>query len=236
MFARVLVASLVLVLASCRSFEITPAVLRTATDAHPERREALARWTAGVELANEFLASEFRLSLPAGRFELDDDGMRFVGSGGEFPLRVVRSTWGDWVVRVGFAAQEREWGFVVGQRCPVNDAWVDHSFFRGVDGELASPFELASLVLHETTHVLHREGTVGFWNGVAYYGEAIFLFRYDTHSGERCANATSEEFAYFATVRDADATHRAAGRERLAAHVAEGPTESCVHAATAAMH
>ncbi|MCK6446061.1 MAG: hypothetical protein L6Q99_06675 [Planctomycetes bacterium] len=226
---RAVALSVVFALASCRSYEITPAALRTETDTRPERAEALSRWTVAIELANQFLASEFRQTLPDGRLVLADDGMRFVERDRELPMRVVRSTWGDWVVRVGFAAQEREWGFVVGQRSPVHDGLVDHSFFRGADGELTDPFAIASLVLHEATHVCYREGTVGFWNGVAYYFEAIFLFRYDTHSDERHANATSEEFRFFLVERGVDDEHKPMHRRTFEQHLAEGPTSRCTH-------
>jgi hypothetical protein len=48
------------------------------------------------------------------------------------------------------------------------------------------------VILHETTHVVFRHGTVGFWNGVAYYLEAIFLFRANDHSAERRPHDASE--------------------------------------------
>ncbi|MBI5431844.1 MAG: hypothetical protein HZA52_03320 [Planctomycetes bacterium] len=223
------VLALVGLVAGCRSLEITPVALRADAAAHPERAVALERWNGAVELTNAFLASDFRRTLPSGRYELDDGGMRFVGERATWPIRVLSTTWGDWVVRTGFAAQEREYGFVVGEQSPVNDAWVDHSFFRGGDGSLAGAGEIASLVLHETTHVVYREGTVGFWNGVAYYLEAIFLFRYASHSDERHANATSEEFRFFLVERDADDEYKPIYRRTFEQHLAEGPTSRCAH-------
>jgi hypothetical protein len=223
-------ASLALV-AGCRTITITPADLRQEAVAHPERELALEHWSSAVELANRFLASDFRRTLPPGRYELGEAGMRFVGERGELPIRVERTTWGDWIVRTGFAAQEREFGFVVGQRLPVRDALVDHSFFRGPGGELASPDSIASLILHETTHVVLREGTVGFWNGVAYYLEAIFLFRYETHSGERHANGTSEEYRFFRLASDGGAERAAEVRRAFAQHLAVGATPRCAHGA-----
>ena len=37
---------------------------------------------------NEFLASDWRRTLPAGRFELAPDGMRFVTAQGTWPIAV----------------------------------------------------------------------------------------------------------------------------------------------------
>lgn len=219
----------ILLVAGCRSLEITPGALREDPDLHPERALALERWTAAVELANEFLTSSYRRTLPPGRYDLDDGGMRFVGEHGELPMRVFSTTWGDWVVRTGFRAQERELGFVVGRRPPVRDELVDNSFLRGSDGELAGASSLARLVLHETTHVLYRDGTVGFWNGVAYYLEAIFLLRSATHSDERSANATSEEFGYFLLEREAEEEYASIYRQAFEEHLAQGPTSRCTH-------
>jgi hypothetical protein len=215
--------------ASCRSLEITPAALRDGTESRPERAAALERWTESIELANGFLASEFRRTLPAGRYELGEDGMRFVTASRTWPIRVVSSSWGDLVVRTGFAAQEREWGFVVGSRSPADDPLVDHSFFRYADRSPMGPAEIASLVLHETTHVVFREGTVGFWNGVAYYLEAIFLLRTAKHSDEWLPNATDEEFRFFHFARAAAPEYRSIYVQALEEHLAAGPTSSCTH-------
>jgi hypothetical protein len=131
----------------------------------------------------------------------------------------------------GFLAQEREFGFVVGARAPDRDELVDHSFFRDHEGALVDAASIARLVLHETTHVVYREGTVGFWNGVAYYLEAVFLFRYATHSDERHARATGEEFEYFRLERDAQDEHKPIYRRFFEEHVARGPTSRCIHGA-----
>lgn len=123
--------------------------------------------------------------------------MRFVTPLGTWPIAVRCNWWGDVCVACGFAAQEREYGFVVGEREPERDRLVDNSFFQYGDGARKPAYELAELFLHETTHVVWREGTVGFWNGVSYYLEAIFLFRYSNHSDERKARGTGEEFTWW---------------------------------------
>jgi hypothetical protein len=222
-------AVLLVLVAGCRSLEITPAVLRAEAAERPDRATALTTWTEAVHLANEFLGSSYRLTLPSGRYELDDAGMRFVTEHRTWPIRVVSSSWGDLVVRTGFAAQEREFGFVVGSQPPKRDALVDHSFFRYSSGELLGPVEVASLVLHETTHVVCREGTVGTWNAIAYYLEALFLLRASKHSAERHAHATSEEFRFFRLVEsESDEEAKAIYRRAFEEHLAD-PEPFCVH-------
>ena len=186
-----------------------------------ERREIVATWREATERANAFLASPYRRTLPAGRYEFDDrDGMRFVTAAGTWPIAVRCTTWGDLCVACGFAAQEREDGFVVGSRGRARDRLVDNSLFvSGWGGWRASSDGVADLILHETTHVVWREGTVGFWNGVSYYLEALFLFRYANHSDERRPNATDEEFGWFAAAQQPDS---------IAAHLAQ-ESDTCRH-------
>jgi hypothetical protein len=224
----------------CGGVPLTPAAISGAPVAEDVRRDVVATWREAVALANEFLASPFRATLPAGRFELADDaGMRFVTDAGAWPITVRCTTWGDVVVWFGFAAQEREDGFVVGSMAPERDRLVDNSLFVNGSGWRKPASDVADLVLHETTHVVWREGTIGFWNGVAYYVETIFLFRYSNHSDERRANATDEEFAWFLgdrQLRAADTPFGAAGaaaaiaalQEARARHLLEG-RDTCRH-------
>jgi hypothetical protein len=139
--------------------------------------------------------------------------MRFVTAAGVWPITVRCTTWGDVVVWFGFAAQEREDGFVVGSMAPERDRLVDNSLFVNGSGWRKPASDVADLVLHETTHVVWREGTIGFWNGVAYYLETIFLFRYSNHSAERRANATDEEFDWFVNERAVRDGRRRSARE-----------------------
>jgi hypothetical protein len=197
--ARALLLAMVpIAVGGCSGVPLTPAAISGAPVPEDVRRDVVATWREAVALANDFLASPFRATLPAGRFELADDaGMRFVTDAGSWPIAVYCTPWGDVCVAFGFAAQEREWGFVVGSMAPERDRLVDNSLFVYASGWRKPARDVADLVLHETTHVVWREGTIGFWNGVAYYLETIFLFRYSNHSDERRANATDEEFAWF---------------------------------------
>jgi len=208
--ARVLAASATLLLlggAGCASVELTPAAVERALVEAPAPARAAATWRKAVALANEFLASAQRRTLPEGRIELSDaTGMRFVTSAGTWPIAVCCTSWGDVCVSFGFAAQEREWGFVVGSKEPERDRLVDNSLFVGPAGLPKVASDVAHLILHETTHVVWREGTVGFWNGVSYYLESILLFRYSNHSDERRPNATDEEFDWFMHERALRAT------------------------------
>jgi len=171
---------------------------------------------------NEFLASDWRRTLPAGRFELDDEsGMRFVTAAGTWPISVHCNWYGDLCVATGFAAQEREYGFVVGEVDPERGRAIDNTLLCMSSGERMEPLDVAELILHETTHVVWREGTVGFWNGVAYYLEAIFLFRTNDHSAERRPHATGEEFLWWHMSRDGDELMRTTIREFFEQHLRE---------------
>lgn len=214
-------ASFALFASACGSVELTPAAIATAHAPEDLRADVFRKWRVAVTLANDFLASDWRLTLPPGRLELaDGSGMRFVSPLGTWPIEVRCTWWGDVVCACGFAAQEREHGFVVGESEPERDRLVDNTLFVNAAGWRKPPSDVAELILHETTHVVWREGTVGFWNGVAYYLEAIFLFRYADHSAERKANATTEEFMWFAIHRERDPD--------LDAHL-KAPHDECTH-------
>lgn len=186
-----------LLLPGCASMEVTPQSLREAVAPAEDRELALANWTAAVELANGFLASPLRQTLPPGRLELHEEGMVFHAEERAWPIRVRCTAWGDLCLLTGFIAQERSWGFVVGKEDPGADRVIDNSFLRNADGGIASAADIASLLLHETTHVVLRQGTVSFWKGFAYYLEVIFLFRYENHSAERQPYSTNREFAQY---------------------------------------
>lgn len=222
---------LLLVLASgCRSVDVTPASLAAADVPAEESAALMATWEEGLDLANEFLVSDFRLTLPTGRYELaHEDGMRFATEHGTWPVEVRSTTWGDICVRIGFIAQERTRGFIVGKRDPDRDPVADNSLFRDSGGNPASAAYVASLVLHETTHSVYRHGTIGFGKSVLYYLETIFLFRYETHSGERRANATTHEFQLWTWWRQADESARDAGYAYFQSHLAESDGKKCTH-------
>lgn len=215
--------------AGCSSTVVTPASIAAADVPEDVRVAERAKWTSAVEIANEFLASPYRRTLPAGRYELAETGMSYVSERGTWPIEVRCSTWGDNVVAFGYRAQEREYGFVVGKRPPNRDRSVDNSMFVDGDGLAHDAESIAALILHETTHVVVREGTVGFWNGVAYYLEAIFLLRSASHSAERYPHGTNEEFGFFRIDRDSDDAEPDTWLHFLDDHIAKGGGKNCRH-------
>ena len=148
-------------------------------------------------IANDFLHSDFRKTLPNGTLFLGDDGIVFSTSGDVVPLKIKCSFAGDILIPFGMAAQERSWGFVVGTVPPGESRVLDNSLFTGPSGRLLENFEIAGMLLHELSHTYFRTGTVSFWNGLRYYGESIFLLRYRNHSMERLPFRTSSEFEAF---------------------------------------
>jgi hypothetical protein len=228
-----LLAPLLLFLGACRSLEITPEALRMQGGRPAERAAALARWQAAIELSNEFLESDYRRTLPPGRFELAEDGMRFISvDGPRWSIDVCSSTWGDLVVSCGFRAQEGQDGFCVGSidqgQIASADALLDNSFFRRGDGEWHDSASLAEVVLHETTHVVHRAGTIGPWNTLGYYLVAIATFSAANHPAENRPRATSEEFAWFCAARRSDPEYRSVIAGVRDEHLAR-PREHCEH-------
>jgi hypothetical protein len=230
---RILSASFFLLLGGtfggCTAVWITPASLRTAAVADANAKDALARWQKAVGLANAFLDSPWRRTLPPGKFMLSEAGMIFRTLEKDWPVNVRVTPIGDWCVRFGFVAQERSDGFVVGRVPPQRSALLDNSFFLGRNGKSVSTPAMASLLLHETTHEIFREGTVSFWAGIAYYGEAALTWKYRTLRAERRPFATSEEFQFFIANQNADAETQAKLRREFETHLAQGPTKYCRH-------
>lgn len=181
---------------------------------------------------NEFMVSPHRRTLPPGRFELRFDGVQFVTERGTWPIGVESTTWGDVVVATDFWAQEDESGFVVGAIDPPAgadpDPLVDHSFFRWKGDRWLAPVSIAELTLHETTHVVWRDGTVGPWATIVYYVVAAATLRASTHPAEDRPNATSEEFAWFLRARDPDSPEARAVAREAAEHVTS-PRDHCLH-------
>lgn len=220
--------ALAAVLAVSCTTVVTPASIREA-EAAPERRAAtLAAWTEAVELANEFLASPFRRTLPPSSVEFGADGMALRLPQGRLPLEVHSNWYGDLVNGFGFVAQERDYGMVVGLREGGRDRSIENSLFAGEDGRPAPSHAIAEIVLHEATHVVFREGTVGFWNGLAFYLEAVFLLRAVEHSAERRPYATSHEFQFFWMWRGAGESERPALWRAFLEHAAD-QSRHCRH-------
>jgi hypothetical protein len=217
---------------ACSAVSVTPDALREARIPPAEREELATTWNDAVARCNEFLASPFRRALPPGTVVLDDArGMSFVGDERTWPLEVRSTSWGDVVLWFGFQAQERTSGFTVGECPPERDRVADNSLFRDSHGFAMSSDIVADLILHEATHVVSGEGALGFWKSFAYYCEALFLFRYGpTHSDERLAYGTNEEYhAFIQSVGRSD-TERERLLDQLDAHIAEGAKKSCRHA------
>lgn len=216
-------AALLLVVASaCRAVVISPTALRAAELSAAERSQALELWQAAVERANEFLDSPFRRTLPAGEIVLEDAGMRFVEreSGRELqPLEVVCSDWGDLLVLCGFAAQESPRGFTVGATRARGRRLVENSLFRDPQNQWLSAPDIAGLVLHELTHDWSGDGALGFAKSCSYYA-SFLVHGYDEHPDERRANATSEEFAFFARTLGRGASERENALHDLEQHLA----------------
>jgi len=201
--------SLLLVLASCVSQPITPEVLRELGD---DGAAAAARLERAVEIANDFLASDARETLPPGRIERRAGELVFVHAGetvfahaGEPPepseltwIKIRRTTFGDLVESFGFEAQERSDGFVVGKRGDGDPRLANSLFVSPFDGSWNQAPWIAELILHELTHTVMGDGTTSVCGAVSYYAEAIFLWRYDDHSAERRPYATSAEFRAWA--------------------------------------
>jgi hypothetical protein len=219
-----------LLLAGCSSVPITPARVREAATTTPEARLAIERWETAVEIANAFLASPYRRTLPAGRYTLTDDGTTFqAATGACWPMRVRYDAIGQVCATFGFAAQERTDGFAVGKAPPKKNILTDNTFFRTRSGEELPPAGLAGLLLHETTHVVLRDGTVNVPKSIAYYAEAVFLLRSRTLSAERRPYATSEEFDRFLRSHGQDGATQARMLREFEEHLAQGPTKYCRH-------
>ncbi len=174
----------------CASTELTPDALHALGAEDPEAVTALVRWKRGIDSANDFLASDFSQTLPAGRFQLAGDGMRFVTEDAVYPIGVHVLPMS---IPFGPDAQERSWGFVIGRKGD-GDPLYANSMFRDDGCDWMHTIHVGGLVLHETAHVVFDVGTVGFWKGVAYYLEQIFLLRYRTHSAERLPFAVTDEY------------------------------------------
>jgi len=197
-------------LTGCVSVPISPALLRTAQAQYPESPDALSRWEKAVERGNAFLRSPYRKTLPEGQLRLTTDGMEFVTAKATLPIRIRCTRFGDFTVACGFSAQERSNGFIVGRTKSARTRLLDNSFFRFSEGEPMPPDSMAELILHELTHSYYRCGTVSFTQGFLYYGETIFLFRYQNHSMERVPFETSAEFEKF--IRMGDSASAAPGK------------------------
>ena len=193
--ARLLLALAAPLLAGCAT-TVTPAAVAAADWPSAERDRILVTWQQAVDTANTFLASDVNQSLPRDLWLTLDKtaGMSFTDAAGRTrPLRVANTWWGDLCVSMGFAAQERSWGFVVGDRGEGPQV-VAHSLFYTTFGSLKSVPDMTELILHELAHVVHHTGTVDPFQAFGYYVLAIAHGGSASHPAETLPYATSSEF------------------------------------------
>jgi hypothetical protein len=194
---RIAALLVLVVLSGCASVQVTPASISGIRGRDEERAEALKTWLEAVWISNEFLASEYRKTLPQGTITLEEDGMAFVSDGARSPIRIKCSTAGDLLVPFKMMAQERSDGFVVGSLPPHQHREIDNTLFKHFSGSKNMNHHLAGLILHELAHIHFRLGTVSVPKTMLYYCEAIFLFRYRSHSMEIIPFRVSREFSEF---------------------------------------
>jgi len=194
-------ALLGVLLTSCSSVTLSPRSVSSVAGRSAEAEQLIETWREAVTLANEFLLSEFNTTLPRGTLLLSEAGMTFVVNGESTPFVVRCNSSGDILLPFKMNAQERSSGFVVGTVPPKKSRVIDNSFFKDLSGRAMSAYQVASLLMHELSHVHHKLGTVSPWKSFAYYAEAIFLFRYRNHSMERLPYSTSAEFYAFCKAR-----------------------------------
>jgi hypothetical protein len=228
---RALACALLPLLGACSVVPITPAAIRQADAPQADRERAVQTLTAAVARCNEFMASPFRHALPPGHFVLDDvQGLRFETAAGTWPIEIRCTDWGDVVLSFGFQAQEGEGGFTVGEVEPERDRLIDNSLLRDQHGWEMDSDSVADLILHETTHVVSDEGAIGFWKSAGYYVETVFLFRYDrSHSDERRAYSTGEEYHAFIQSVGRGEAETARLLAELDAHIAQASDDTCHH-------
>jgi len=118
------------------------------------RRRCAGFACSSVAIANEFLKSDFRKTLPAGRLTLSDTGIVFKTKDRDLPLDIRCCPAGDILIPFHMVAQERASGFVVGLVKPRQHRVIDNSLFLQTNGERLPDYAIAELILHELTHVI----------------------------------------------------------------------------------
>ena len=164
---------------SCSTL-ISPEAILDAPELTDEvKTEVIVRWETAVERANAFLLSEHNTLMPRGSYELLGSGLVFRTEQQDWEV-TIRNTWfGDVVVASGFVAQERSWGFVVGEVGEGEDI-VANTLFLTNQGGTRSADAMASLILHETAHQVFEVGTLDFFKTMHYYWFSLF----QNHAGQ----------------------------------------------------
>jgi len=182
---------------SCSTL-VSPEAIMDSPDLSDEiKADVIERWESSVERANAFLLSDSNTLMPQGSYELLGSGLVFRTETQDWEV-TIRNTWfGDVVVASGFTAQERSWGFVVGEVGEGEDI-VANSLFVTSFGNPRSADGMAELILHETAHQVFDVGTLDFTGTLHYYWYSLF----ENHSGhpdEKMPNAVSREFSQFSS-------------------------------------
>lgn len=188
-----------LALTSGCSTVITPEAVRASTVPAELVDRSLGQWEAAVELVNEFLDEQAPKDVPWFRLAYGEQGMLLIREEGVQRFDVACTAWGWVVVKSGFTAQERSWGFVVG---PLggDQPVFDNSFFYGGFG-LKGSHGLGGLILHEAIHTVLENGTTGFFSGFGYYLKAIWHGGGEEHPHETRAYEIEGKFRGWASRR-----------------------------------
>jgi hypothetical protein len=181
-----------LALTSGCSTVITPEAVRGSNVPRELVDRSLGQWGAAIELVNEFLDERTLEDVPWFRLAYGERGMLLIREEGVQRFDIACTPWGWLIVKSGFAAQERSWGFVVG---PVegDQPVFDNSFFYGGLG-LRGSHGLGGLILHEAIHTVLKNGTTGFFSGLSYYLQAIWHGGGEEHPHEARAYAIEGKF------------------------------------------
>ena len=181
---------------SCSTLVSPEAILESPNLTEEVKADVLGRWELAVERANAFLLSEHNTLMPRGSFELLGPGLVFRTDQQDWEV-TIRNTWfGDVVVASGFIAQERSWGFVVGEVGSGEDLVANTLFRTSLDAPRSAD-GMAELILHETAHQVFEVGTLDFSRTIRYYWFSLFQ-DHSGHPDEEKPNAVSAEFSVFA--------------------------------------
>ena len=104
------IIAILCILSGCSSVNISPRTIGAVEGRLPDKDRAQLRLREAVAVANEFLASDFRKTLPSGTLGLDETGMVFCTAKDNVPIQIKCSFAGDILVPFHMVAQERSRG------------------------------------------------------------------------------------------------------------------------------
>lgn len=178
---------------------ITPEALKASTVPKQLVDRSVDQWRKAIELVNDFLDEQSFEDVPWFRLSYGEQGMLLIRENGVQRFDVACTPWGWFVVKSGFTAQERSWGFVVGPMGGDQPVF-DNSFFYGGFG-LRGSHGLGGLILHEAIHTVLENGTTGFFSGLGYYTKAIWHGGGEEHPHEARAYQIEGQFRDWASRR-----------------------------------